>query len=112
MARVVNVGVMGLGGNGRAHLKNYQKHPNARVVAVCDANEPLTRRVAEEHGVEKAYDEVAAYHSSEWSQAEIYDQLRREVYRLAELVPSQLTVWRPASRCSSTKVATFCPMTL
>ena len=55
MTEVVNVGVMGLGGNGRAHLKNYQKHPNARVVAVCDANEPLARRVAEEHGIEKVY---------------------------------------------------------
>ncbi|MFH0965830.1 MAG: Gfo/Idh/MocA family oxidoreductase [Planctomycetota bacterium] len=56
--RIINVGVMGLGPNGREHLKNYQRHPNARVVAVCDADEALARRVANERGIANVYTDL------------------------------------------------------
>jgi len=37
--------------------------------------------------VDRAYQVVAAEHSSEWSAAEIHDRLRREIYRLAQKDP-------------------------
>jgi hypothetical protein len=36
------------------------------------------------------YARVAKQHSSEWSEAEIHDRLRQEIYRLAQLNPPQL----------------------
>lgn len=38
--------------------------------------------------VEKAYSVVAQQHSSEWTEAEIHNRLRQEIYRLARLDPN------------------------
>ena len=57
-ADMVNVGVIGLGPNGREHLVNYERHPRARVVAVCDVNESLARRVAGRHGIPNVYTDL------------------------------------------------------
>jgi predicted dehydrogenase len=43
----VGIGVIGLGGRGRDHLKYYSKLPNARVVAICDVNQAQTERAAQ-----------------------------------------------------------------
>ena len=43
----VGIGVIGLGGRGRDHLKYYSKLPDARVVAVCDVNQAQTERAAQ-----------------------------------------------------------------
>lgn len=40
----VNVGVIGVGGRGRAHIGFIAKQPNARVAAVCDVNQAQTER--------------------------------------------------------------------
>lgn len=40
--------------------------------------------------IEAQYAAVASQHSSEWSEAEIYDRLRGEIYRLAQRVPPPL----------------------
>lgn len=37
--------------------------------------------------VDRAFEQVAAQHSSEWTPAEIHDRLRREIQRLALIVP-------------------------
>ncbi|MDQ3814240.1 MAG: Gfo/Idh/MocA family oxidoreductase [Armatimonadota bacterium] len=50
---VVRVGIIGAG-IGRAHIKGYNKSPNAKVVAVCDLNEERARAVARDEGVEYA----------------------------------------------------------
>ena len=43
----VGIGVVGLGGRGRDHLKYYSKLPDARVVAICDVNQAQTERAAQ-----------------------------------------------------------------
>jgi len=43
---------------------------------------------ARSDSIRRAYAEVAAEHSSKWTEAEIHDRLRREIYRLARLVPT------------------------
>src|ERR1700722_8853278 len=42
----VGIGVVGIGGRGRDHLKYYSKVPRARVVALCDVNTAQTERGA------------------------------------------------------------------
>ena len=43
----VGIGVIGLGGRGRDHLKYYSKLPDARVVAICDVNQAQTERASQ-----------------------------------------------------------------
>jgi predicted dehydrogenase len=43
----VGIGVIGLGGRGRDHLKYYSKVPDARVVAICDVNQAQTERATQ-----------------------------------------------------------------
>ncbi len=43
----IGIGVIGLGGRGRDHLKYYSKLPEARVVAICDVNQAQTERAAQ-----------------------------------------------------------------
>jgi predicted dehydrogenase len=40
----VHVAVVGLGGRGRAHMNEYTKLPNARVVALCDVDQASLER--------------------------------------------------------------------
>ncbi len=46
----LGVGILGLG-QGRSHLQAFQAVEGARVVAVCDVDQPLAARVAQEQGV-------------------------------------------------------------
>ena len=49
---IVNIGVIGVGGQANAvHVGGIQRCPWARLVAICDADEALLRRRAEEHGL-------------------------------------------------------------
>lgn len=50
----IRVGVVGLG-QGRSHLRAFQVQEGCRVVAVCDQQEQLARRVAQEMAVERVY---------------------------------------------------------
>jgi len=43
----VGIGVIGLGGRGRDHLRYYSKLPDARVVSMCDVNQAQTERAAQ-----------------------------------------------------------------
>lgn len=47
-------------------------------------------QIARKQIVERQYERVAAQHSSEWTEAEIYERLRQEVYRLAQNAPPPL----------------------
>lgn len=40
---------------GRSHIKNYQKHPGARVVAVADINKNRLDLVGDEHDIKKRF---------------------------------------------------------
>jgi predicted dehydrogenase len=51
----VKVGIVGLGLVSSSHIKGFQAHPGAEVVAVCDLNEARAKAVAEEFGIEKYY---------------------------------------------------------
>jgi len=59
MSKIIRVGVIGLGPNGREHLDNYSKHPQAEVVAVCDTNEKLAKKVAEEYNIANVYTDLS-----------------------------------------------------
>jgi hypothetical protein len=56
------------------------------------SNEMLnhTRQVAVRRRVEARFAQVANQHSSAWSESEIRDRLRQEIYRLSNLVPPEL----------------------
>lgn len=49
-----------------------------------------TYQIAHRELVESQYAEIASQHSSEWSEAEIHDRLRQEIYRLASRTPAPL----------------------
>jgi predicted dehydrogenase len=50
----LRLGVIGLG-MGRNHVRGYQAHPQADLVAVCDMNEELLQRMGDELGVAGRY---------------------------------------------------------
>lgn len=51
----VRVGLVGLGFVAASHIKAYQAHDMAEVVAVCDLDEKRARDVADAFGIEKIY---------------------------------------------------------
>ncbi len=53
---------------------------------IINANRLLTRKSL----IESQYAQVASQHSSAWTEAEIYDRLRGEIYRLAQKNPPPL----------------------
>lgn len=59
MSNKIKVAVVGLG-IGKSHLKGYQGHPDAEVVAICDMNPERLAQVAREFGVAKTYTDVDA----------------------------------------------------
>src|SRR5215813_1992015 len=40
----INVGLIGIGGRGTAHLNSYVKIPDCQVAALCDVNQPARER--------------------------------------------------------------------
>jgi len=40
----INVGIVGIGGRGNDHIKTYAPLPDARIVALCDVNQPALER--------------------------------------------------------------------
>jgi predicted dehydrogenase len=54
----LGVGILGLG-QGRSHLQAFQAIEGSRVVAVCDQDEPLAQRVAQQFNVPKLYTDYA-----------------------------------------------------
>ncbi len=51
----IRVGLIGLGGIGLCHARNFAGNANATVVAISDLNEQLLEEVAAEHQVENRY---------------------------------------------------------
>jgi hypothetical protein len=47
-------------------------------------------QIAKKKSIEAQYDKVAKQHSSQWTEAEIHDRLRGEIYRLAQKTPPKL----------------------
>ena len=47
-------------------------------------------QIAKKKSVEAQYEKVAKQHSSKWTEAEIHDRLRGEIYRLAQNEPPEL----------------------
>lgn len=55
--RKARIGVIGLG-IGKHHLRNYAAYERSEVVAVCDINETLLKKVAKEYNVPYAYTSI------------------------------------------------------
>jgi len=63
---------------------------DTRADALADTLLNYRQQIARRAAVESAYAKIAAQHSSQWSEAEIHDRLRQEIYRLARKVPQDL----------------------
>lgn len=61
--RRIRAGIVGLGAGG-GHVHGYNAHPDASVVALCDANEGLLAKRAEEFGVAGTFTDAAAMFAS------------------------------------------------
>jgi predicted dehydrogenase len=55
--KMARMGVIGLG-MGKYHLQGYQAYERSKVVAVCDLNEVLLRKVAEENNVPNTFTNI------------------------------------------------------
>ena len=51
----VRLAVVGVGGWGRMHVKAYDQHPSAELVAVCDLDEEQLNKVGDDWGVKGRY---------------------------------------------------------
>jgi len=51
----VKVGIVGLGLVSDSHIKGYQSHPDAQVIAVCDLDEQRAKQVCQKYGIAKHY---------------------------------------------------------
>ena len=51
----IRVGIVGLGLVSSAHLKGYESHPRAEIVAVCDTDAERVREFAKIHGIAGTY---------------------------------------------------------
>ncbi len=50
----LKVGVIGLGA-GKGHIAGYSSHPDARVVAICDADEKRLKEIGDRFGIKRRY---------------------------------------------------------
>ncbi|MEM7032205.1 MAG: Gfo/Idh/MocA family oxidoreductase [Chloroflexota bacterium] len=60
----LRIGVIGLG-MGRGHIRNYQLHPQADVVAIADLDEGRLAEIGDTYGVENRYTDALAMLSKE-----------------------------------------------
>jgi len=51
----VRIGIIGTGGISALHIRGYAKHPQAEIVAVCDAIEERAQKVATEQKIAEVY---------------------------------------------------------
>lgn len=52
----LRIGVVGVGNIFKhSHLPSWLSHPDAEIVAVCDANQEAAQKLADEHGIAKVY---------------------------------------------------------
>ncbi len=57
--RIIRAAVIGAGAIGEAHIRGFQSHPSARVVAIAETNAERARVACEKYGVPEA---VSDYH--------------------------------------------------
>ena len=57
LSTMLRVGIIGLG-IGRSHIRGYQEHPGAEVVAVCDLDAARCKEVAAQYGVDRRYSDT------------------------------------------------------
>jgi predicted dehydrogenase len=55
MKDTVQIGIIGVGQIGKAHIKRYAEIPDAKIVAIADINEPEAYRVAAEYSIPNVY---------------------------------------------------------
>jgi len=68
----------------------YVQHLDATIDRLQEDIVNYKYSIAHRQEVEALYARVAKQHSSKWSEAEIHDRLRQEIYRLAQMVPPAL----------------------
>ncbi len=63
---------------------------DSRILQLQDSILTYHRQMALKRSVDAQFARVAAQHSSRWTEAEIHDRLRAEIYRLAQVEPPPL----------------------
>lgn len=53
----LRLGVIGAGAIGQVHMREFSQHEDVAVVAVADAFRPLAEKAAQEHQIEKVYEQ-------------------------------------------------------
>jgi len=53
MGKEIRIGIIGVGMIGKHHIREYQKLPDAKLVAVCDVNKEEAQKVAAEYKIPK-----------------------------------------------------------
>lgn len=55
MSRKVKIGIIGVGVIGKHHIKGYEEHPDAKVVAIADIDEVKLKQVGEEFKIKNRF---------------------------------------------------------
>lgn len=53
MSKEIRIGIIGVGMIGKGHLGQYQKIPDAKIVAVCDVNREEAQKIARQNNIPK-----------------------------------------------------------
>ena len=83
---VVLVGIYWAYQRAQENLKNLDN----TIESLENVLEKNIRTLEDRETIEREYAAIAAQHSSEWTEAEIHDRLRQEIYRLAQTTPAPL----------------------
>ena len=95
---VLSVGVVGVGIQGEGHVKCYHAIPNARVVAVCDANAERASVVAARYGAEAvcaSYEELFARADIDAVSIALPDHLHRKASEQALAAGKHVLLEKP-----------------
>ncbi len=55
----IKIGMIGMGANGEAHLRNFIKHPYAEVVAICETNKKRLKEISEKYNIARTFTDMS-----------------------------------------------------
>jgi hypothetical protein len=71
-----------------AHISDLENMVDSKQQQIVN----YTYQMAKRKIVEAQYAEIAGQHSSKWTESEVRDRLRQEIYRLARTMPQELNI--------------------
>ena len=100
MAKVVNVGVIGMGQMGTIHARNYKKLPGVNLVAICEFNDARREAAAKQFGCKayKDYNDLLADPSIEAVSIVLPDNMHRKCLEAAVAHEKHVLLEKPLAR--------------